>query len=133
MTHHRLLVFIWFDAADKEGITLTQRLHQGLQGLFELRGKCGGSLPCLGSHVKILTEKVLQELVLGDVNQLQQVSTECVSVLLQKVPGVVEDDAGKVVEAEGGVDVRLGLQVVAVVAVPLVQLVEQCLTERLSN
>ncbi len=48
-------------------------------------------------------------------------------------PGVVEDDPGKVVEAEGGVDVGLGLQVVGVVAVAPVKLVQHRLISALQS
>ena len=127
ITHHRLLVFIWFDASDEERIALAQSLHQRLQGLLELRGEGGGALPCLRAHVEVLAEEVLQELVLGHVDELQQVRAERVAVLLEEVARVVENHAGEVVEPEGGVDVGLGLQIVAVASMLLVQLVQHSL------
>ncbi len=54
-----------------------------------------------------------------------------VPVLLQESSCIVEDNPGKVVEAEGCVDVRFGLQVVAIVAMALVQLVEEGLVRPL--
>ncbi len=54
-------------------------------------------------------------------------------IFMTLTPGVVEDDPGKVVEAEGGVDVRLGLQVVGVVAVAPVKLVQHCLISALKS
>ena len=133
ITHHWLLVFIWFDASDEERIALTQSLHQRLQGLLELRGEGGGALPRLRAHVEILAEEVLQELVLGHVYELQQVRAERVAVLLEEVAGVVEDHAGEVVEPEGCVDVGLGLQIVAVASVLLVQLVQHSLVGTLQK
>ena len=47
--------------------------------------------------------------------------------------GVVEDHAGEVVHAEGSVHVRLGLQVVDVVAMRLVQLVQHRLVGALEK
>ena len=131
ITHHRLLVFIWFDASDEERIALAQSLHQRLQGLLELRGEGGGALPRLRAHVEVLAEEVLQELVLGHVDELQQVRAERVAVLLEEVARVVENHAGEVVEPEGGVDVRLGLEIVPVVAVFLVEFVQHCLVRAL--
>ena len=61
-------------------------------------------------------------------DELQEVGGKGVPVLVEEAARVVEDDAGKVVEAERRVDVGLGLQVVSVVAVPLMQLVQQSLT-----
>ena len=60
-------------------------------------------------------------------DELQQVRAERVAVLLEEVARVVEDHAGEVVEPEGGVDVGLGLQIVAVASVLLVQLVQHSL------
>ena len=131
LTHHGFFVFIGFDASDEEGITLAQCLHQRLQGLFKLRGQSWCSFPCLRPHVEILTEQSLQELVLRDVNQLQQVGAEGVPVLLQEVPGVVEDDPCEVVESEGSVDVRLRLEIVPVVSVFLVEFVQHGLVRSL--
>ena len=131
LTHHGFFVFIRFDASDKERITLAQCLHQRLQGLFKLRRQGWCSLPRLRAHVEVLTEQGLQELVLRDVDQLQQVRTEGVPVLLQEVPGVVEDDPREVVEPKGGVDVRLGLEIVPVVSVFLVEFVQHCLVRAL--
>jgi hypothetical protein len=54
-------------------------------------------------------------------------------MFMKLTPGVVEDDACKVVEAEGGVDVRLGLQVVGVVAVAPVKLVQHRLISALES
>ena len=76
---------------------------------------------------------MLQEAALGDVDELQEVGGKRVPVFVEEAAGIVKDDAGKVVEAEGGVDVGLGLQIVAVVAVPLMQFVEQRLEDRFGN
>ena len=76
---------------------------------------------------------MLQEAVLGDVDQLQEVGGKRVPVFVEEAARIIEDDAGKVVETEGRVDVGFGLQIVSVVAMPLVQFVEQCLTERFRN
>ncbi len=56
---------------------------------------------------------------------------EGVPVLFQESSCIIEDDPGEMVEAEGRVDVRLGLQVVPIVAVALVQLVEEGLVRTL--
>ena len=104
-THHRLLEFVRFDASNKVRIALPQGFHQRLQGLLELRGQRGRPLPRLRPHVDVLLEDLLEELVLGDVDQLEQVRAERVPVLLQEPPRVVEHDPGEVVEAERGVDV----------------------------
>ena len=130
-SHQRLLELVGLDASDEEGVALAEGGHQRLEALLELRAQRGRALPRLGAHAQVGGEDLLQEAVLGHVDQLQEVGGEGVPVLVEEAARVVEDDAGKVVEAEGGVDVRLGLQVVAVVAVPLVQFVEQCLMERL--
>ena len=130
-SHQRLLELVGLDASDEEGVALAEGGHQRLEALLELRAERGRALPGLGPHAQVGGEDLLQEAVLGDVDQLQEVGGEGVPVLVEEAARVVEDDAGEVVEAEGGVDVRLGLQVVAVVAVPLVQFVEQCLMERL--
>ena len=67
----------------------------------------------------------MQELVLGDVDELEEVGGEGVPVLLEEGPRVVEDDTSKMVEPEASVDVGLGLQVVAVITVTLVELIQQ--------
>ena len=64
--------------------------------------------------------------------ELEKIGGECVPVLVQEAPRVVEDDAGKVVEPERGVDVRLGLQVVAVGPVTLVEFVQEGLVRTLN-
>lgn len=44
-THHRLLVFIGFDAADEERLTDAQSSHQQLQRSFKLAAQGGRTLP----------------------------------------------------------------------------------------
>ena len=146
-SYHGFLEFIGLDASDEKWIALAQGLHQGLQRLLELRGQGGRPgnnvsqkidfveennlillpLPGLGPHLEVLAEQVLEELVLGHVDQLEEVGAEGVSVLLEEVPRVVEHHPGEVVEAEGCVDVRLGLQIVSVVPMLLMQLVQHSL------
>ena len=64
---------------------------------------------------------------------LQQVRRKRVSVFVQEASGVVEDNSCKVIEPERGVDVRLRLQVVRVVAVTPVQLVQHGLVRALQD
>ena len=56
-------------------------------------------------------------------DQLEEISAESVSVLLEEVPRVIEHNPGKVIEPEGCVDVRLGLQIVPVASVLLMKFV----------
>ena len=60
-------------------------------------------------------------------NQLEQICGERVSVLLQEVPGVIEDNSSEVIETKGLVDVGLGLEIIPVVSMPLVKFVQQSL------
>ena len=60
-------------------------------------------------------------------DKLEQVGRESVPVFLQESSGIVEHHSSEVVEPERGVDIRLGLQVVAVGAVLPVELEEHCL------
>ena len=60
-------------------------------------------------------------------NQLEQICGERVSVLLQEVSGVIEDNSSEVIETKGLVDVRLGLEIIPVVSMPLVKFVQQSL------
>ena len=69
----------------------------------------------------------------GKRDYLKQIRGESVPVLVEEPPGVVEHDPGEVVEPERGVDVRLGLQVVGVVAVTSVQLVQHRLVSALET
>ena len=133
ITHQRFLKLVWFDAPDEEGVALTEGGHQRLEALLELRAQRRGAFPRLRSHAQVRREDLLQEAVLGDVDQLQEVGGKRVPVFVEEAARIVEDDAGKVVETKGRVDVGLGLQVVAVTAMPLVQFVEQCLTEIFRN
>ena len=77
--HHWLLELVRLDASDEEGIALTEGGHQHLKTPLELRGQSGSPLPGLGTHGKIAGEDLLEELVLGHVDQLQQVPAESVS------------------------------------------------------
>ena len=124
MAYQRLLELVRLDAADEEGIALAQGRHEELETLLELRAEGRRPLPRLRAHGEVAGEDGLEELVLRDVDQLEEVGREGVAVLVEEGPRVVEDDPGKVVKAERGVDVRLGLQVVAVVAVSLMKLVQ---------
>ena len=58
-------------------------------------------------------------------NKLNQISRESVPVFLEKSSGVVEDDTGEMVEAEGDVGVGFRLQIIAILAVNAVQLLQE--------
>ena len=60
-------------------------------------------------------------------NQLEQICGERVSVLLQEVPGVIENNSSKMIETKGLVDVGLGFEIIPVVSMPLVKFVQQSL------
>lgn len=119
--HHRFLVFVGLDAPDEEGLAVGQGAHQRVQTLLELGGERRGALPRLRPHANIVCEDLLQEFVVGDGDQLEEVSAERIAVLLQEASSVVEHDSGEVVEAEAGVDVGFRFEVVPVVPVGLVQ------------
>lgn len=124
---HGLLELVGFDAPNEEGLAVRKGLHQQVQTLLELRRQSGSALPSLGAHADVVGEQHLQEWVGGDVDELQQVGAQSVPVLLQEASGVVKDDAGKVAQAEGSVDVAFWFQIVTVGAVLLVQLGQHCL------
>ena len=73
----------------------------------------------------------MEEPIFRDVDQLEEIGRESVSVLVEEPAGVVEDDPGKVVETEGGVDVGLRLQVVRVSPVAPMKLVQHGLIRAL--
>lgn len=80
-----------------------------------------------------LCKKLFEETVLRHVHQLKKIGTESVPVLFKEGPGVVEDHPCEVIEPKAGVDVRLWLQVVPVVSVPLVKFVQHGLITTLNK
>jgi hypothetical protein len=115
-------VLVGLDAADEEGIALTQSLHQTIKRLLELRTKSRRLLACLRTHVELIREDLHQELVLAGGNDLQQIGAESIAVLLQEAFASVHDRAGKVHHTELGIKLRLGLDVVGVLAVAAMKL-----------
>ena len=74
-----------------------------------------------------IAAQILEKLILGHVNKLEQIGAESVAILLKKISCIIEHNSGKMIETKRGVDVRLGFQIVSVVAMFLMQFVQHSL------